>query len=98
MDQGKEEATVTPARASMPTDTASALSRPDSKFPLLSTYSSNKQRDGPLLAPTPLNMLRGATLRGPILSGVPRPKVSTTTDLLPRLITTSLGAGRPRPP
>lgn len=55
---------VTPERAStrMGIARASAPSRPDSKFPLLSTYNSNKQRDGPLLAPTPLNMLRGVTL------------------------------------
>ena len=55
---------MTPERASirMVMAKASAPSRPDSKFPLLSIYSSNKQRDGPLLAPTPLNMLPGATL------------------------------------
>lgn len=97
MDQGKEEAMVTPGRASIRMDIASRASAPsrlDNKFPLLSTYNSNKQRDGPLLAPIPLKVLRG-----PILSGVLRPKVSTTMprDLPPRLIITSLGAGR-RPP
>lgn len=64
MDQGKEEAMVTPGRALRRMDTAraSAPSPPDSRFPLLSTYNNNKRRDDPLLAPTPLNMLRGATL------------------------------------
>lgn len=64
MDQGKEEAMVTPERASMRMVMArtSAPFRPGSRFRLLSTYNSNKQRAGPLLAPTPLSMPRGAIL------------------------------------